>query len=241
MKSSPKIIFIEDDTYLTSTLVFALKTTYDITVSRSGKLALYKTDTEVFDLIILDLNLPDINGLAVTQQLRERGIQAPILILSGETKVLTKINLLDAGANDYLSKPFSLGELKARLRVLTRHERTKKLWPIAELESNGVILNRRAYSVSRDGQSINLRRKEFELLECLMEHPAIVISRKEIIERLWPGYDEPWVNTLDVHIKYLRDKIDRPFTFPLIHTIHGRGYKFDISPATIKPVTTLKS
>ena len=120
MRHLTKILLVEDDRSIAGALAQALRSTHDVDVAGTGKLALYKADIEDYDAIVLDLNLPDFSGTIVCQQLRERGCQAPILILSGESRVLTKINLLDAGANDYLTKPFSLGEFKARLRALTR-------------------------------------------------------------------------------------------------------------------------
>lgn len=229
MQSSPSILLVEDDRYVASTLAHVLRSSYDIDVSQSGKFALYKADVRKYDIVILDLNLPDISGLDVCQQLRERGIKAPILILSGESKVLTKVSLLDAGANDYLTKPFSLGELQARIRALLRYKNSSTIWPDAELKAFGVTLNRRTFLVDRDGIAIKLRRKEFELLECLMEEADCLVTRKQLTERVW-NKTEPWANTVDVHIKYLRDKLDRPFTASLIKTVHGRGYIFNDKP-----------
>src|SRR5438309_4063693 len=120
MQETPNVLVVEDNASLAEALNTALRGEYELDVAANGKKALYRADISDYDLILLDLQLPDIHGLAVCQQMRERGLKAPILILSAETKVLSKINLLDAGANDYLTKPFSLGELKARLRVLLR-------------------------------------------------------------------------------------------------------------------------
>jgi DNA-binding response OmpR family regulator len=116
MQHQPKLLLVEDDRQLSQTLAEALKSVYEVDVARNGKLGIYKTDTNDYDLLILDLNLPDISGLDVCQQLRHRGVQAPILILSGETKVLTKINLLDAGASDYLTKPTAVAVFATRYR-----------------------------------------------------------------------------------------------------------------------------
>jgi two-component system OmpR family response regulator len=229
MHTLPRILLVEDDRYVSNALAHMLRSSYEIDVSQSGKLALYKADSYKYDIVILDLNLPDISGLDVCKQLRERGIKAPILILSGESKVLTKVNLLDAGANDYLTKPFSLGELQARIRALLRYKDANGVWPDAELKACGITLNRRTFTVERDSQAIYLRRKEFELLECLMEQANNLVTRKDLIKRVW-NTTEPWANTIDVHIKYLRDKIDKPFTLPLIKTIHGRGYIFNDKP-----------
>jgi two-component system OmpR family response regulator len=148
------------------------------------------------------------------------------LILSGESKVMSKISLLDAGADDYLTKPFSLGELKARLRVVTRRIGGQKD-SNQRLTSDCLVLDIDTRKVERDGQIIPLRRKEFALLECLMQHAGTVVSRDILTSYAWHANEHPWTNTVDVHIKYLRDKIDRPFDRPLIKTVHGLGYKLE--------------
>lgn len=226
MQSLPQVLLVEDDRNIAGALAQALRTSYDVDIAISGKLALYKTSATAYDLIVLDLHLPDLSGMVICQQLRERGIHAPILILSGENRILTKINLLDAGANDYLTKPFSLGELKARLRALHR-TKLPAFRTVGTLQASGIELNRQTYEVSRNGVAINLRRKEFALLECLMEHVGEVVSRDTLVHYVWPESDALWTNTVDVHVKHLRDKIDRPFGQPLIRTIHGRGYKLE--------------
>lgn len=222
----PKVLLVEDDRSIAGALAQALRDDYDIDVASSGKLALYKTDTDQYEAIMLDLNLPDISGIFVCQQLRERGVSAPILILSAETKVLTKINLLDAGANDYLTKPFSLGELKARLRALARSN-GKSGHRSSKLTVGDLVMNRRTFKVDRGGVEIELRRKEFALLECLMEHAGSVVTRDMFLQSVWHASDELWTNTVDVHIKHLRDKIERPFGDRLIRTVHGLGYKLE--------------
>ena len=240
MKALPKVLLVEDDNYISGALALTLKSTYIIDVACTGKSALYKSDTDNYDIVILDLNLPDISGLAVCQQLRDRGVQAPIFILSGEANVLTKIQLLEAGANDYLTKPFVLGELQARLKVLTRVN-PKNMWPKTKLEAYGVELNRRTFTAIRNGISINFRRKEFEILDCLMENAGNLVARKEILDRVWKFSDELWTNTLDVHMKGLRDKIDRPFDISLIQTIYGRGYKFEQQLSELHKIESTKT
>jgi DNA-binding response OmpR family regulator len=222
----PKVLLVEDDRSIAAALAQALRDSYNIDIASTGKLAIYKTDTEHYETIVLDLHLPDLSGFIVCQQLRERGVKAPILILSGETKVLTKIALLDAGANDYLTKPFSLGELKARLRVLARAKGSAAKQSY-RLIIGDLILDRQTYEVTRSSMVVPLRRKEFALLECLMEHAGSVVSRDLLLRSVWQGSADLWTNTVDVHIKHLRDKIDRPFDQPLIHTVHGRGYKIE--------------
>lgn len=229
MQTNPRILLIEDDAGIAIALSQALKTTYQIEIASTGKGGIYKTDSEYYDAIILDLCLPDIHGLAVCQQLRERGVSVPVLILSGESNVLTKINLLDAGANDYLTKPFSLGELKARLRTLTRAANTPSK-SSSRIAVGDLRINTITHEVSRQDQPITLRRKEFLLLECLMAHQGMVVSRQALSRYGWAGVTDNWTNTIDVHIKHLRDKVDKPFDRPMIKTVHGVGYKIDALP-----------
>lgn len=233
MTSLPKILLVEDDRNIANALAHALRSTYDVDSATSGKLAIYKTDMQHYDIIVLDLSLPDMPGIVICQQLRDRGLRTPILILSRDDKTLTKINLLDAGANDYLTKPFSLGEFNARLRVLVRGAAEQVTPPLPKsLMMYGVSLDRQSYSVTRDGINIALRRKEFDILEYLLEHAGKVVSRDALSRHLWSDSDNHWTNTVTVHIKSLRDKIDRPFSQALIQTVHGRGYKFEaLTPA----------
>lgn len=230
MHTTTKLLLIEDNRTIAAALVQALQTSYDIDVASSGKSGIYKSDREDYAAIILDLNLPDVSGLAVCQQLRERGLSAPILIVTAEYSVMSKISLLDAGANDYITKPFSLGELKARLRSLIRgHKPDASRNSI--LQTGPLQLNVITHVVTRDGIPIALRRKEFAMLECLMTYHGSVVSRTALTRYAWNGSEENWTNTVDVHIKHLRDKIDRPFGSAFIKTIHGVGYQLNVSAA----------
>jgi len=236
MKLLPRTLLVEDDRNIASALAQALQSNYEVDVAFTGQSALYKVDNGHYDIIMLDLNLPDFSGMIVCQQLRDRGLQAPILVLTAESRILTKINLLDAGANDYMTKPFSLGELKARLRALTRtgHQSAK---PANQLAISSLLLDRKTRKVSRQGVPIKLRRKEFVLLECLMEHAGSVVTRRALMRYAWQGAEDLWTNTVDVHVKHLRDKIDRPFSGrSLIRTVYGLGYKLDIAPLVSEPV-----
>lgn len=227
-------MLVEDDRGIASALLQALRNSYDIKLATTGQSAFCEVDSRHYDVIILDLGLPDIAGSMVCQYLREQGVTTPILVLTADSRVLTKINLLDSGANDYLTKPFSLGELKARLRALTRggHHRPAKL--DGKLTVGDLELDRRTHQVKREGISINLRRKEFALLEYLMEHAGAVVTRRALARYAWQGAEELWTNTVDVHIKHLRDKVDRPFGRPLIRTVYGLGYKLEITPGPAK-------
>lgn len=222
-----KILLIEDDREIAAALRQATALEYQITLASTGQIGLRYATAGEFDVVLLDLNLPDMPGLQVCERLREAGCTLPILILSAESQVLSKIKLLDAGADDYLTKPFSLGELKARIRVLNRGDRAgrvdHKLLRLGDLQLN--TINR---EVTRAGQPIRLRRKEFALLECLMRHPGVPVSRQMLSNAAWPDGGGPWTNTIDVHIKYLRDKIDKPFDEHLIQTVHGIGYRLAI-------------
>jgi two-component system copper resistance phosphate regulon response regulator CusR len=225
MQSSPKILLIEDNRSLIHALTEALRMNFEIESSVTGKNGLYKAEISDYDVILLDLQLPDMYGLDVCQQLRERGVNTPVLILSAEAKILSKINLLDAGANDYLTKPFSLGELKARIRVLLRQNKIIEDKPKGILWAGELSLSTATHEVLRAGQLINLRRKEFMLLECLMHNAGKVVTREMLIRYAWHGSDKPWTNTIDVHMKHLRDKIDRSHDTKYIKTVHGLGYK----------------
>jgi two-component system OmpR family response regulator len=232
MQNKPSLLLIEDNASISAALSEALKNDYNLECVQEGKAGLYKSDQEQYDVILLDLNLPDVPGLAVCQQMRERGVCSPIFIVSGETNVLSKINLFDAGANDYLTKPFSLGELKARLRALIRTSKENSSLPSHEIEIGSLTLNPTTFSVCREGKAISLRRKEFSLLHCLMAHAGTVVPRETLIRYGWDGLDTPWANTLDVHIKYLRDKLDRPYNSSAIKTVHGIGYRLDLNALT---------
>jgi DNA-binding response OmpR family regulator len=229
-----RLLLIEDNRDIAVAIIEALASSYSVALASSGQEALTKVGTGELDGIILDLNLPDITGLELCQSLRSNGCDLPLLVLSADNSVMSKIRLLDAGADDYLTKPFSLGELKARLRVLLRN-RTDVLPKVKPLQVGDLVLDPNTFVVQREGQIIQLRRKEYALLECLMQNAGAVVSRTALGNYAWHG-DSPWANTIDVHIKYLRDKIDRPFARPLIRTVHGFGYKLEteISPVLEK-------
>lgn len=224
-----KLLLVEDDREIAEALCQVLASSYDITLVGTGKSGLEKARGGKYGLMILDLNLPDMSGLEVCQKLRSEGWKTPILILTGQDKVMDKIRLLDAGADDYLTKPFSLGELKARLRVLRRHDARRTGTEAEHLSVEDLSLDRTKHTIKRAGRPIALRRKEFVILECLMLHAGTVVSRTVLGNYAWQDGDKPWTNTIDVHIKHLRDKVDRPFGKQLILTVHGLGYKVEAS------------
>jgi two-component system OmpR family response regulator len=224
-----KVLLIEDDHGISLALRQALSTVYELTFAHNGLDGIKKATSRAgeYDIILLDLNLPDMHGLEVCKRLREYGIDTPILILTADSAVLRKITLLDAGADDYLTKPFSLGELKARIRVLDRRAGAIKEMTSQHITVHDLTINGVTRMAERAGKMIKLRRKEFAMLECLMQNAGSVVTREILSNHAWPNTDDPWTNTIDVHIKYLRDKIDRPFDTPLIKTVHGLGYKLE--------------
>ena len=228
-----RLLVIEDDLNMTLALYRALSHTYKVDTAKTASSGLKKIDLLRPDLIIMDLYLPDMDGLQVTQQIRASGINTPVLIVSGETNLLNKVDLLDNGANDYVTKPFSLAELRARIRVQLRYASHPSG---AILVSDHLTLDARTRQVIRNGQAASLRRKEFALLECLLRHAGTAVSRNYLQDYAWGANAEPATNSLDVHIKSLRDKIDRGHDRPLIKTVHGLGYMLETSHPRIGAV-----
>lgn len=223
-----KLLVIEDNKPLARSLRGWLSRQYEITVAFSGHTGISRLAKETFDLIILDLNLPDLPGQEVCDQIRAAGIKTPVMILTASEDINSKVTLLDLGADDYLLKPFYIGELQARLRALLRRSvnvPAAKSTDILQLADLRVDTARR--QVERQGQKITLRRKEFDILEYLMVNRGIVVTRAMIIGAIWDSTADRWNNTVDVHVKYLRDKVDRPFKQKLIRTAYGVGYMID--------------
>lgn len=216
------VLVIEDE----ATIIEFLRTGltyegYQVSVAESGRAGLELATAEAFDLIILDLMLPDVDGLDVCRRLRARGNETPIIILTARQEVTARIAGLDSGGDDYLVKPFVFGELLARIRVaLRRHGKSLEptLLHILDLE-----LNAETREVRRAGRSIELTPTEFALLELFMRHPRRVYTRETLVHRIW-GYDfMSDTNFIEVHIGHLREKIgDKPPR--LIRTVYGVGY-----------------
>jgi len=222
-----KVLVIEDEVAIAQALQRGLRRRYLVDIASTATEGLHQATVNAYDAILLDLSLPDMNGLRVCEQLRREHNTTPIVVLTGNDASADKVRLLDAGADDYLTKPFSLDELKARLRVVMRH--SSKAANSSKLVVGELSLDTATRQIERAGRPIRLRRKEFDLLEYLMHHPGSVVTRATIVEHLWEASDAMWTNAVDVHIKYLRDKIDRPFAEPLITTVHGVGYKLETS------------
>ena len=195
---------------------------YAVDVARDGEEALDWVGVAEFDVVILDVMLPVRDGIEVCRDLRRRGIQTPVLMLTARDAIEDRVRGLDSGADDYLVKPFAFAELLARLRALARRERSSVS---ARLQVGDLVLDTTTREVSRQGQFMTLTSKEYSLLEYLMRHPNQVLTRTMIAEHVW-NYDfDNATNVIDVHIRNLRRKMDDPFPAKLIQTVRGAGYR----------------
>ena len=175
-----------------------------------------------FDAIILDRMLPGVaDGLAVVEHLREHGDTTPVLILSALGEVDDRVRGLKAGGDDYLAKPFAFPELLARVEALTRRAREQ---PVTRLAVGDLELDLLSRQVRRGGQKLDLQPREFRLLEYLMRHAGQVVTRTMLLEGVWDYHFDPQTNVIDVHVSRLRQKVDKPFATPMIHTVRNAGY-----------------
>ena len=193
-------------------------------VAIKGEDALWMAASTTYDAIVLDVMLPGIDGLETCRQLREQGIWAPVLMLTARDAIEDRVAGLDGGADDYLTKPFSFAELLARLRALARRGPVERP---AVLEVGDLRLDPAARRVWRGESEVSLSAKEFQLLETFMRHPGEVLSRYQLLEHAWDYDYENRSNIVDVYVRYLRDKIDRPFGRSSLETVRGAGYRLD--------------
>jgi len=216
------LLLIEDDAALGKALERGLSEAgHPCDWVRSGQAGLNEGSTQRFDAIILDLMLPDVPGLDVMRRLREAGVRTPVLMLTAMGSVEDRVGGLNAGADDYLVKPFAFPELLARLEAICRRAGDR---PSTLLKSGSLALDLTNRRASRDGVEINLTPTEFSLLEYLMRYAGQVVTRKMLCEHLWESDWEGVTNVVEVHINRLRGKVDKGFDEPLIHTVRGRGY-----------------
>jgi DNA-binding response OmpR family regulator len=221
-----RILLVEDDDAIAEFVIASLKAEdFAVDWARSGLRALMWVKVNQYDLAVLDINLGSgESGLDTCEAIREQGKTFPILMLSVINDAQTKISALNLGADDYITKPFFAAELLARIRALLRREK-KMTGPkliIADLEMDTL-----AHTVTRRGKSIVLNRKEFALLEYMMRNAGTTLTRGMILEHVWDITADPFTNTVDVHIRFLRAKIDEKYKKKLIKTIHGYGYKIE--------------
>lgn len=218
-----RVLVVEDEAKMASLLRRGLtREGYAIDVAGNGVDAIWYATENEYDAIVLDVMIPAPDGFDVCRTLRERGRWAPVLLLTARDSVEDRVTGLDAGADDYLPKPFSFAELSARLRALTRRAVPER--PTV-LEVDDLRLDPAAHTVSRGGTEIDLSPKEFALLETFMRSPGTVLTRTDLLEHAWDFAYDGTSNVVDVYVRYLRDKIDRPFDRDSIETVRGVGYR----------------
>ncbi len=220
-----RILVVEDDQYIADLLKRILeKEGYTVKTASNGAEGLFMASSNSFDLIVLDVMLPELDGFSVCSALRDRGINVPVLMLTVKDSVDDKVEGLSRGADDYLTKPFSIEELLARVKALLRRFKGyKNVLKVADLELDPV--SRR---VRRAGVEIELSPKEFDILELLVRNMGKVIGERAILKEVW-GLDCTKSNILKVYMHHLRQKVDRGFDKKLIRTVRGVGYMIDVS------------
>jgi two-component system response regulator ArlR len=222
-----KLLLIEDDQNLSQTVNSILKREYRIDIAHTARKGLNLINSGAYDLYLIDIMLPDrdsTNGIDICKHIRANDKKTPILIITGKTAINFKVVAFNMGADDYLCKPFNLIELRARIKSLLRRANVKSTNGL--LKVHDLSLERNSFVVKRKDQRIDLRRKEFDLLEYLMQNTGQVFSRDTLIQGVWED-QEINHNTVDVHIKNLREKVDKPFDKKLIKTVYGIGYKME--------------
>ena len=222
-----RILLVEDDTRVSSFLEKGLKEKlFSVLPVAKGYDAIQETTTQTFDVIILDVMLPDIDGFEVCKIIRRRGITTPVLMLSALNSSEEKIQGLEAGADDYLGKPFNFLELIARIRAQIRRKEFERE-NNHEFVYHDLVVDPDRHQVRRGDREITLSPREFRLLLFLMQNREKVVTRAEIAEAAWDLNFDTRTNVVDVYINYLRNKIDKDFDVKFIQTIKGRGYLFE--------------
>lgn len=219
-----KILIVEDEEKIARFVELELSHEgYETAKAFNGREGLEMAETGHFDLILLDIMLPEISGLEVLRRIR-RTSQVPVILLTARDAVMDKVSGLDMGADDYITKPFAIEELLARIRVSLKHKKTNSPASGSVLTAGRLSLDTASHQVSYDGNEIQLTNREFLLLQTLLENKSIVLSRDTLLTRVW-GYDYMGeTNVVDVYIYYLRNKIDDVFGEKIIETVRGAGY-----------------
>jgi len=224
-----RVLIVEDEVKIARAIRRGLEHEgYATDVVATGEEAILRATEHDYDAVVLDVRIPAPDGFAVCRQMRARNRWAPVLMLTARDSVEDRIRGLDAGADDYLVKPFSFGELLARLRALLR--RAPAARP-ATVQVGDVALDPAAHIVTRAGRPVELSAREFALLEFLMRHAGQVLTRTAMLEHVWDYRYDGDSNVVDVYIGYLRRKLEEPFGAPLIRTVRGVGYILDAAPA----------
>jgi DNA-binding response OmpR family regulator len=220
-----RILLIEDEREIAEFIMHGLRAErFAVDWTNTGEEGLGWAKVNEYDIGVFDVRLPGMSGVDVCRSLRERKKNFPIIMLSVMNDAVTKIEALNAGADDYLVKPFFMAELLARMRALLRRE-PRTINPILRIAD--LVLDAAAHTVQRGKRNIRLNRKEFSLLEYMMRHPGVTLTRGMILEHVWDMNADPFTNTVDVHIRFLRQKIDEGHGKKLIKTVHGYGYKIE--------------
>jgi len=218
-----KVLVIEDDRQASAYLAKGLKEAgHVVDIANDGKEGLFLAGAEVYDVMIVDRMLPGRDGLSLVELLRATGNDTPVLFLSALGSVDDRVKGLKAGGDDYLTKPFAFSELLARIEVLVRRRGAGQ--PQTRLTVGDLEMDLLTRTVKRGGREIDLLPREFALLEFLMRNAGSVVTRTMMLENVWDYHFDPQTNVIDVHIARLRQKIDKDFTVPLIHTVRGAGY-----------------
>lgn len=218
-----RVLVVEDEARLADLIARVLqRERYEVEIAHNGDAGLERALSGGYDAIVLDRMLPGIDGLEVCRRMRAAGVHTPVLILSARRELDERVEGLDAGADDYLGKPFAFTELLARIRVLTRRGDRPVL--SAVLRVGDLTLDQRAHRVERAGKEIKLSQREFALLEYMMRNAGQVLTREQIRERVWGPEAEPESNIVDLYVHYLRKKLDDGRPDSLIRTVRGIGY-----------------
>jgi len=222
-----RVLVVEDERHISAYVRRGLEEQgYAVDTAYTGREALDWAETVEFDLIVLDLLLPELDGISVCRELRGRGCRAPILMLTARDGLDDRVTGLDTGADDYLVKPFAMRELLARLRALGRRATEGPRAAILQLAD--LAMDTRTRRVSRGGKPVKLTAKEYAVLECLLREPERVLTRTQIAEHVWSYDVYNQSNVVDVYIRNLRRKLDDPYPLKLIHTARGAGYRLSV-------------
>lgn len=218
-----RILVVEDDDE-TATYVANGLTEKGHVVDRAGdgRDGLFLASSEPYDLMIVDRMLPELDGLSLVKRVRAAGVEAPVLFLTALGGVDDRVTGLEAGGDDYLPKPFAFSELLARISALARRPPMSSV--VTSLQVGDLHMNLLKRTATRQGQAIDLQPREFRLLEYLMRHSGEVVTRTMLLEHVWDFHFDPHTNVVETHISRVRAKVDKPFDFPLIHTVRGAGY-----------------
>lgn len=222
-----KVLLVEDNVRLAERISYKLRDSFIVDVSYNGLDALERIGRIDYAVIILDLGLPDIPGATICENIRDINTTVPIMILTGAHEVAHRVELLAVGADDFMSKPFDILELKARLAALTR--RKDRPQATTRLTYKDLVIDAASHTVTREGIAIALRRKEFDILHYLISNEGRIVTRQMIMNQVWSADSGSWVSTVDVHMKHLRDKVDKPFGEKYIKTVYGIGYKIEVT------------